>query len=296
MPHLQLVWQQAAEIAVVFAALGLLAPVLLRGRPVAAKRWFDLGTAGAREGAVVMTLFTIWQIAGGLALTRVAGAFERAHTIITIEKWLPLPSELTVQHWVLPHPELVRAMNTFYLYVHINSITIFLIWLFVRHRDRYPWVRNALVLLTGSCLLIQMIPVAPPRMLSDAGFVDTAILYGQSIYGPFGSGIADQLSAMPSVHVGWSLLIAFVVVKVSTSRWRWLIIAHPVVTIAVVVATANHWWLDGIVAAGLLALAFLAASRVEPWLAHRRTTRRVRGLDGGAEEGHEPADAAAVSP
>ena len=65
---------------------------------------------------------------------------------------------------------------------------IFLVWLFLRHRDRFRWTRNILVLLTGSCLLIQMVPVAPPRMLTDQGFVDSALLYGQSVYGPFGSG------------------------------------------------------------------------------------------------------------
>jgi len=269
-PHFQLVWQQAAVLATIFAAVGVLAPPVLRRRPVGRRRWFEIVTAGAREGAVVMVLFTIWQLAAGLALTKVAGAFDRAHTILRIESWLPLPTELTVQHWVLPHPELVKAMNTFYLYVHINSITIFLIWLFVRHRDHYPWARNTLVLLTAPCLLIQMIPVAPPRMLTNLGFVDTANLYGQSIYGPFGSGMADQLSAMPSVHVGWALLIAVVVIKVSTSRWRWLILAHPAVTIIVVVATANHFWLDGIVAAGILALALPAATLAETWLAPRR--------------------------
>ncbi len=274
MPHFQLIWQQAAALAVFFAVTGLLLPPLLRRQPVAGRRWFEVVTAGAREGAVVMVLFTVWQIAGGLALTRVAGAFARAHAILTDERRLPLPSELTVQHWVLPHPDLVRAMNIFYLYVHINAITIFLVWLFLRHRDRYPWARNALVLLTGACLLVQMIPVAPPRMLGDAGFVDTAIRYGQSIYGPFGSGIADQLSAMPSVHVGWALLIAFVVIRVSTSRWRWLVLLHPVVTTVVVVATGNHFWLDGIVAAGILAVALPLATVAESWLAPRRQRGR----------------------
>lgn len=275
MPHFQLIWQQAAVLAAVFAVVGLLAPPLMRRRPISGRRWFEVVTAGAREGAVVMVLFTIWQIAGGLALTRVAGAFERAHAILRDERWLPLPSELSVQHLVLPHPDLVRVLNAFYLYVHINAITIFLIWLFLRHRDRYPWARNTLVLLTGPCLLVQMIPVAPPRMLTDAGFVDTALTYGQSIYGPLGRGIADQLSAMPSVHVGWALLIAFVVVRVSTSRWRWLILAHPLVTTFVVVATANHFWLDGIVAAGILALALPVATLAESWLAPRRSTGRV---------------------
>jgi len=100
---------------------------------------------------------------------------------------------------------------------------------------------------------VQMVPVAPPRMLP--GFVDTALAYGQSIYGPFGSGVADQLSAMPSVHVAWAVLIAFFVVRASPSRWRWLVVAHPVITMLAVVATANHFWLDGVVAAAIVAVA-----------------------------------------
>ena len=260
MPHFELRTQQSAVTAVIFALVGLLLPLLVPRRVAATKRWFPVIVIGAREGAIVMGLFTFWQIAGGLALTRVAGAFDRARDLVAIEKWLPLPTELWVQHVILRHPDLVRAMNVFYLYVHINSIVFFLVWLFFRHRDQFRWTRNVLVLLTGSCLLIQMIPVAPPRMLTDHGFVDTALLYGQSIYGPFGSGIADQLSAMPSVHVGWALLIAYVVVKVSTSRWRWLILLHPIVTFIVVVGTGNHFWLDGIVAGLLLVLAVLVVN------------------------------------
>ncbi len=42
-------------------------------------------------------------------------------------------------------------------------------------------------------------------------------------------------------------------VSVSASPWRWWVLAHPVLTILIVVATANHWWLDGVVAVALLA-------------------------------------------
>ena len=268
--------QQSAALAVIFAVVGLVLPRVLPQRMLLRRRRWPVVTAGAREGAIVMALFTLWQIAGGLALTRVAGAFDRAREILAVERRLPLPTELWVQHLFLPHPVLIKAMNVFYLYVHINSIVIFLVWLFLRHRDRYPWVRNTLVLLTGTCLLVQMIPVAPPRMLTDAGFVDTATLYGQSIYGPFGSGIADQLSAMPSVHVGWALLIAYVVITISPSRWRWLILLHPLVTTVVVVATANHWWLDGIVAGGLLVVALVITTPLEARLA-RRGDRAAQG-------------------
>src|ERR1700748_2978520 len=97
---------------------------------------------------------------------------------------------------------------------------------------------------TFFCLVIQLLPVAPPRMLP--GFVDTAMLYNQSVYA--GGLAADQLSAMPSVHVAWAVLVGWGVVHVSTSRWRWAAVVHPVLTILIVVATANHYWADGIVA------------------------------------------------
>ena len=58
---------------------------------------------------------------------------------------------------------------------------------------------------------------------------------------------------MPSVHVGWALLVGWAVIEVSPSRYRWWVLIHPALTIFVVVATANHFWLDGIVAALLLA-------------------------------------------
>ena len=128
---------------------------------------------------------------------------------------------------MLPHPWLVQAANVYYAVVHVPALIAMLIWLFVRHRDRYPAVRNTLALLTGACLLVQLVPVMPPRLMSSLGFVDTGHLYGQSVYTALGRGASDQLSAMPSLHVGWALLVGIVVVVASTSRWRWLVLAHP---------------------------------------------------------------------
>src|SRR5581483_5970259 len=89
--------------------------------------------------------------------------------------------------------------------------------------------------------------------------VDTAFHYGQSVY-TWGNGAleADQYSAMPSVHVGWAIVVCLAVITVSRSRWRWLSLAYPVLTMLVVVVTANHFCLDGIVVALLVVLAMLA--------------------------------------
>jgi hypothetical protein len=158
----------------------------------------------------------------------------------------------------------------------------------VRHRDWYAQVRNTMVLVTGASLAIQLIPVAPPRLTPGLGFVDTPMLFHQSVYAPVGSPGPDQLSAMPSVHVAWAVLVALGVILISTSRRRWWILAHPILTIVAVVATGNHWWFDGIVAVWLIGLAAVAERSLHyMFLTIRsslaRSARRVAG-----EVAHQP--------
>jgi hypothetical protein len=97
--------------------------------------------------------------------------------------------------------------------------------------------------------------------------------YGQSVYGTVTGFRADQLSAMPSVHVGWALLIAVCVYRVSASRWRYIGIVHATTTIFVVAATGNHYWGDGIVAGALL-VAALYVQRTGRKLQQWRVTAR----------------------
>jgi hypothetical protein len=153
-----------------------------------------------------------------------------------------------VQDLIVHHAVIRQAANLYYATMHFGALFLFLIWLFVRHRDRYPKIRRVLALTTLVCLAIQLIPVAPPRLLP--GYVDTAALDGQSVYG-LGFG-ADQLSAMPSVHVAWAVLIGWACARIGRGPWRWIGAVHAAVTVFVVVATANHFWADGIVAVAVL--------------------------------------------
>jgi hypothetical protein len=134
--------------------------------------------------------------------------------------------------------------------MHFGVLFVFLLWLFLRHRDQYRPVRRVLALSTLACLLIQLLPVAPPRLLPQFGYIDTGLKYNLSVYnGGFG---ADELSAMPSVHVAWAVLVGWTVWRLGARSGRWLGPAHAVVTVFVVVATANHFWADGIVAVAVL--------------------------------------------
>jgi hypothetical protein len=182
---------------------------------------------------------------------------------------LHLPNELALQHAVVRSRALTVFANGYYAVAHVPALLACLVWLFVRHRDRYPEIRRVLALATGAALVVQLVPLAPPRMLPGLGFVDTAARYHQSVYGPLGRGMAGQLSAMPSIHVLWAVLVGVAVFRIGTGPARWLGPGHVVVTALVVVVTANHWWLDGIVAVVVLGSA---------WLADRSTLGAARSV------------------
>jgi hypothetical protein len=227
----------------------------------------------ARETAVVLALFGMWQLAGTFVLMGPEGAIDRGRWIWQAERAVHLPSETVVQLAFLPHPLIVQALNLYYAGLHFVVVLGCLLWVYVWRRRKYPQVRTTLVLFTAAALLIQFIPVAPPRMLPGDGMIDTGLLYGQSVYGSVAGFSADQLSAMPSVHIGWALLAALVIVEVSRSRWRWCALSYPLLTMLAVVVTANHYWLDGIAAALLLALA-LGVQRGSRPLYRRLTAQR----------------------
>jgi len=256
--NVALTWQQSGVLA---GALFLLALTLRQ----LATRWSLAAVPFVAETGMLSALYALWQLAGTLSVLGTTGAFSRARWLVRSEHDLHLPSEAHVQNLVVHHPLIVQACNLYYASMHFGVLFAFLLWLFVWHREDYRSIRLTIVLLTAICLVIQLVPVAPPRLLP--GFIDTAAQYNQSVYS-LGFG-ADQLSAMPSVHVGWAVLVAWAVIRLGRTRWRWLIIAHPVATVFVITATANHFWLDGVVAVVILALCVAGQRTVRRAVDHR---------------------------
>ena len=269
MPNIMWTWQQAAAVA------GVLAVVwgLLKARGAAPR-----ARPFVYEAALIILLYGLWQLVGSLSGGGDHSAVSRAEWIWNVERSAGLPSERAMQGWILPHPVLVQAANLYYATMHFTVLIVFLVWLFSRHRELYGRWRTVLALLTLSCLLIQFLPVAPPRMVPSTGMVDTAVVYHESVYGAMGGFEADALSAMPSVHVGWAVLVAIAVCSVTKSRWRYLAVLHAALTVFVVVVTGNHFWADGIVACVLL-LAALGAERTGRRLWQRTAMRRGESAD-----------------
>lgn len=260
MSWLRLNEQSAIVVAAIMIIICVTSRVLAaRGLARTKTRWV---ASASLEIGVVCALFALWQVANGLTSTQSVSGFGRGWDLWRFERWLHLPSERSVQDLIIHHPSIVRAANYYYDTMHLTLMAVFLVWLWLRHRDRYPFVRNTVAVFTLISLLIQMVSVAPPRLIPQTDMVDTAMVYGQSVYQYF-SNIADQYAAMPSIHVGWAVLISIAIVVCSPSRWRWLGLLHGLITIFVVVATANHYWMDGIVAVVLLVPAYYAAKAIQ---------------------------------
>jgi len=249
-------WQLTTAVAVLSAICWLF--LRRRDSPLEVRL-----TGFTRDLAIAAGVFAVYQHTVHLARIHVAGATDHARTVVDIERWMRLPSELDLQHLVLPHPLVVKLLNGYYAGVHLPLMICFALWVLWFHRDGWPAVRNVIAVSTLACVLIQMYPVAPPRLMPELGYVDTALAYGQSVYGVGGSGIAGQLAAMPSIHVAWAAIIAWYAVRLSRSPWRWIFVVHLAMTVVVITATANHWWLDGIVAIGIVALAIVLQSVLE---------------------------------
>ena len=236
---------QLAVTAVAVALAGFVLLRLTRGRP---------SGLVLREVGVVLALYALWVFLGAHTGAHATGAYDRAQDIQGAERDAHLNMEAWLQHGILGLPWLVRTANVFYATAHFPSMGLFLLWAFVRHRDTYGGARARVVLVTLICLLIEFVAVAPPRLLSGSGLVDTPMRYGQSVYS---AGVA-QVSAMPSVHIAWATLIAGEVLRLSRSRWRGLILLHPLVTLWVVMVTGNHWLFDGLAGAAIVALVEVA--------------------------------------
>ncbi|BAJ26311.1 MULTISPECIES: phosphatase PAP2 family protein [Kitasatospora] len=211
-----------------------------------------------RELLLVLGLFLVYKFGRRLAIGHTTAAFHNADRVWGLERAVHLPGEGGVQSLLLHSGAVVHLANTYYATVHFPATVLFLVWLYVRRPAHYLWSRRVLAAVTSVALVLPFaFPLAPPRMLESTGLQDTARLYGPSVYGPPDADhLSNQFAAMPSLHFGWALMVAIGLIAATRSRWRWLWLLHPLITLTVIVGTANHYWLDSIAATALFLLAF----------------------------------------
>jgi hypothetical protein len=225
------------------------------------------------ELLMVLAMFEFYRYGRLLSRGETGSAYAHALRVHHLEHNLHLPSEATLQSLV-PSDALLHAANVYYFSVHFPTMIAFLVWGYLfRPRAEYYWARNLAALLTGAALVVHVVyPLAPPRMFPQWGFVDTMSTFGPNAYAGTSGALANQFAAMPSLHIGWSLwCIAPFVGRHRSWRWNGALCLYPATTLFAIVVTGNHYWLDALGGAVILALGL----GIGTWWASRGTPPEV---------------------
>jgi hypothetical protein len=229
-----------------------------------------------RQVAVIAGAAVAYLAVRALTQGDVGAAEANARHVLDVERSLGLDWEGGAQDVLLDHPSIIRALNAVYVWAFWPFVAGALVTLYRRDRRGYRVLRDA-VFASGAFGLVvfALFPCAPPRFLD--GFTDTiASLSGQDgLAHP--SGFTNEYAAMPSFHVGWTVLAGVCLLPVLRHRWsRVLALTHGGLMAVTVVGTANHYVLD-VVAGIALALGGLALVRA----VHRARAADRPDLSGG---------------
>jgi hypothetical protein len=215
---------------------------------------------GATEGAVVR-------------------AQHNAAKVLGFERFFGLDIEPALQEVLAKPPMVTTVMNWIYIWGHWPVIVVTLLWLGLRHPDVFRRTRNAMIASGALGLLVFVnFPVAPPRLI-DMGMVDTVTVGSEAYRVLQPTMFTNQYAALPSLHVGWDLLIGLAIFVAARRAWvRAIGVAMPIAMTVAVVLTANHYIIDAIAGAALTATCWYIAGRV---VARRNVTvpRQLRSVE-----------------
>ena len=275
-----------------------------------------LGLRWWKEALYILAFYLIYSAIRnqfGSAAVAPAVALDNALRVIDVERFLGLYFEEAVQGWFVTAVrggyefafvgarQIMQFWNVFYGTLHFLVTGFALVWLFRRFPADYPTWRNTLAFTTGLALIgFSVFPLMPPRLLTDCGafgaclesfsYVDSLADIGG--LWSFDSGamqsVSNQYAAMPSLHFAWSAWSFLVLFPRVRHRWaRVLVSLYPLLTLWAIVVTANHFWLDAVGGALVLAAGYAIGSTLA------RTTDRYRLARSAAAHHGSPSEAPA---
>ncbi|MGK2319884.1 phosphatase PAP2 family protein [Gordonia rhizosphera] len=243
---------------------------VVRGLPARATEFFAQPRWWV-EMILVVGLYEIYTFVRNLGGTDVARSFGNGSTILEIERSLHIDVELSINRWVQEHSFVADASALYYNTLHWWVTIGVAIWLYSRHRhaEGVPRIgigyRKASLVLAVTTLIalagFYLIPTAPPRMYH--GYVDigaqTATWGWWAESGsPGPESFTNQFAAMPSLHAGWAIWCGLMIVLHARRTWvRVVGVLYPIVTVFVVVGTANHYLLDVVAVGVAIAVAWV---------------------------------------
>jgi hypothetical protein len=221
-------------------------------RPRRRPRWW-------LELLTIVWLAWIYDAITNLAPLRLHAALAHAQGLLSLERTLHIDPEHMLDSWLAGHHALGAVVSYYYDNAHFIVTLGLLGFLWWRRADIYRPLRSSLVVVNLlGFLVFWLYPVAPPRMLP--GFTD--VVASSHTVGSWHTGAlasdANQLAAMPSLHLAWAAWCGIVLWQLSERRVvRALACVYPLLTTFAVLATGNHFTLDVLAGIAVLALAML---------------------------------------
>ena len=203
-----------------------------------------------------------------------SSAVHRGTEVLHVESALHVDPEHTLNTFLASHPLVANVSDYYYAALHFVIVIAVLIWLYRRApASARRWAAAWYAMNIIAVLVFWLWPLAPPRLVPGAGFVDTVVHF--HTWGSWDSSsvasASNQYAAMPSLHTGWALWSGLAIFAFARHRWvRAVGLLYPFLTGVVVLSTANHYLFD-VLAGALTCLTGFAAV----WLVLRASGRRT---------------------
>ena len=225
-------------------------------------RWLTArnGPAGhLREASLVIGLCLVYAAVSSLPKDGIEHlARVNAERLIAFESSLGFFWETAWNRWLVGAGDgIATAFNWVYILTFLAVIPLAALVYYVAARGRYLHYRNVVVMSLLFALAAHAVfPVAPPRMMAEYGFVDTMNSFGPGWY-----DMRDVVyyfnayAAMPSLHFAWAVFFGVLFIRQRSKLLKAVGVLYPLITLAAIVATANHYLMDAVAGALLMALA-----------------------------------------
>ena len=223
--------------------------------------WLSVRHSLRIEAVAVLGLYGLYELARGLVAGDTDEAERHARRLVDLERSLHVFLEANVQHAARSLPGLVGVLGTAYLTLHLAVTASVLIWLHRRRPDTFPFVRTTLLLASALALVGYFaFPTAPPR-LAGVGIADTISNGHVNLNGGLVSTLYNPYAAVPSMHVGYALVVAAAMLRHGSGRLvRAVASLYPLAVLLTIVATGNHFFLDAAAGALVAGVAATAAT------------------------------------
>jgi hypothetical protein len=221
--------------------------------------WGDL----LRQIVLFCGAYYVYRIVRGIVDDRVSDAFANARGIVHFERSLGIFPEPAIHHFAERNEVISDVASWMYVNSHFVVTTLTLAFIYLRRNDSFYFVRNMFMVAMGVALVLYLVfPTAPPRLLPELGFKDSVANF-TGVTSQDSDLLVNPYAAIPSMHVCFALLIGLPMARLARRRWAvvlWRL--YPLLVTWVVVATANHWWMDAALGALTAGVAYAVAAEL----------------------------------